>query len=438
MHKKLKKYKNIIIGEFMNEMIKFNLNNVDVQLINTTKYKTVTGIISFVRPLNKEDFTYYSLLNRLIGSSSMKYKTKKDISFKMYDLYDCSVYMTTNYSYKVANSIFVFQTVNGKIVKDNDLVKKCVDLLKDIIFNPLIDNDGFNEKNFIEEKRALENDIKKVYNNKRKYAFRKLVEAMEPNSIISESTLGNIDILNELTPKKLYDFYLDVLNNSTVNMGVIGDISKEEVIDLFNDFKLQSKNFEFEFFPALNGFRDKVLEVSEKQDIMQAKLMLGFRFDIDFNSKQYIPLILFNAMFGGMFGSTLFMEVRERQSLAYDISSEILLGKKILIVSGGVDSKNCDITSDIIIKELEKYKQGIIDENVLSIAKEFIINDLKELQDSQFASLSYKLENSINNRPSPEEIIDKIKVVTIDDIKLVSNMIELDTIFTLKPGEEHE
>ena len=72
----------------MNKEINFQLNNIDIQLISTKKYKTITGIISFVRPLEKEHFTYYSLLNRLIGSSSMKYKTKKDISFKMYDLYE--------------------------------------------------------------------------------------------------------------------------------------------------------------------------------------------------------------------------------------------------------------------------------------------------------------------------------------------------------------
>ena len=207
---------------------------------------------------------------------------------------------------------------------------------------------------------------------------------------------------------------------------------------LFKDFNVASKKFDFEFAPEIHGFKDKVLEISEQQSIMQAKLMMGFRFDIDFNSEYYIPLILFNAMFGGMFGSTLFMEVRERQSLAYDIASEVLLGKKLFIVSCGVDSKNSGLASDIIIKELEKYKQGNIDTNVLNIAKEFIINDLKELQDSQFASLSYKMERNINSRPSPEEIIDKIKSVSLEDIKAVSNMIMLDTIFTLQPGEDYE
>lgn len=422
----------------MNKEINFQLNNIDIQLISTKKYKTITGIISFVRPLEKEHFTYYSLLNRLIGSSSMKYKTKKDISFKMYDLYDCSVYMTTNYSYKVANNLFVFQTINGKIVDDNQLIENCIDLLKEIMFNPLINENGFDEKNFLEEKRALENDIKKIYNNKRKYAFRKLVEAIEPNSIFSESTLGNLDVLNEITPSKLLEFYNGIFDSSTINIGIIGDIEKEEVEMLFKDFNVSSKKFDLEFAPKIESFKDKVLEISEQQSIMQAKLMMGFRFDIDFNSEYYIPLILFNAMFGGMFGSTLFMEVRERQSLAYDIASEVLLGKKLLIVSCGVDSKNSNLASDIIIKELEKYKQGNIDTNVLNIAKEFIINDLKELQDSQFASLSYKMERNINSRPSPEEIIDKIKSVSLEDIKAVSNMIMLDTIFTLQPGEDYE
>ena len=185
----------------MNQEYNFKLNNIDFLLTKTTQYKTVTGVISFVRPLNKEDFTYYTLLNRLIGSSSKKYNTKKILSNKMFELYDCSVYMSTNYAYKTANSFFIFQTVNGKLVNDQELVKKCIDLLHEIMFNPLVDENGFDEKNFNEEKRSLENDIKNIYNSKKKYSFRKMMEAMAPNDIISCSNLGDLDVLKTITPK---------------------------------------------------------------------------------------------------------------------------------------------------------------------------------------------------------------------------------------------
>ena len=150
------------------------------------------------------------------------------------------------------------------------------------------------------------------------------------------------------------------------------------------------------------------------------------------------PLLIFNAMYGSMFGSTLFTVIREQYSLTYDISSEILLNKKILIVSCGVDNKNCSLASDLVIKELEKYKQGIIDEKLLRVAKDFIINDLKEMQDSAFSSLSYMIERKLSDRPTIDEMFDKIHNVSLDDIKEVSNLIKLDTIFILKPGDDYE
>jgi len=56
----------------------------------------------------------------------------------------------------------------------------------------------------------------------------------------------------------------------------------------------------------------------------------------------------------------------------------------------------------------------------------------------QISILSYKLENIISDRPSIDEIIDKINLISIDDIIEVSNMIKLDTIFTLTSGDEYE
>ncbi len=165
---------------------------------------------------------------------------------------------------------------------------------------------------------------------------------------------------------------------------------------------------------------------------------MGFRFDIDYNHPLYIPLIVFNAMFGSMFGSSLFMNIREKHSLTYDIASELMINKKILLVSCGVDQKNVELTSDLVIKDLNNYQNGNIDESILKNAKEFLINDLKEMQDLQFSSLSYKLENILSKRPSIDEMIDKIQAIKSEEIIEVSKYIKLDTIFTLMPGDENE
>ena len=60
----------------MNEKINFDLNGINYTLINTKKYKVISGIISFVRPLEKEEMTYYSFISRLVNSACEKFPTK--------------------------------------------------------------------------------------------------------------------------------------------------------------------------------------------------------------------------------------------------------------------------------------------------------------------------------------------------------------------------
>ena len=171
---------------------------------------------------------------------------------------------------------------------------------------------------------------------------------------------------------------------------------------------------------------------------MQAKLMMGFVYNVNFDDQNYVPLLVFNAMFGGMFSSTLFKVIREENSLAYDISSDVILNKKIMVVSGGIENSNVNRTCDIVIKELEKYKDGIIDEELLKIAKDFLINDIKEMEDSPNALLNYSLEATISKKQDLDDIIKNIQGVTKEDIIKVSNLITLDSIFELLPGDENE
>ena len=55
----------------------------------------------------------------------------------------------------------------------------------------------------------------------------------------------------------------------------------------------------------------------------QAKLNLGYRFPAIYGNANYYTFVVFNMMFGGDPSSVLFSEVREKQSLAYSIHSQI-------------------------------------------------------------------------------------------------------------------
>lgn len=423
----------------MNKQIEFKHNNIDYLLFNTKKTKSIRIIIEYIRPTKLEDITYYSLLGRLIGSTTKNYKSKKELANKLNSLYDASMYMTTSYSYLTACNEFRFQIINGKLVNDDNLMGDAMSLFEEIIFRPNIINNAFPKKDFDEEVKSLESDIKSIYNNKGRYAYRKLLEMIAPNDIFSASTLGDLNVLKTITPESLYDFYQNILNDSKVIVGVIGDITQEEVIKYLGNLPLKSNN-DLSFLTKPKAFKvlDKVNEKKEYQDIAQAKLVMGFNYDIDVQSKYYVPLLVFNAMFGSMFSSTIVKVIREEKSLSYDISSSLVLNKKFLFVSGGIERKNVDKCCDIVIKELEKYKQGIIDEQLLNVAKEFMINDLKQLEDSPGALLGYYLTAILTGKIDIDTLIKDVYNVTLEDIRNVSNLVSLHSIFQLLPGDANE
>ena len=70
--------------------------------------------------------------------------------------------------------------------------------------------------------------------------------------------------------------------------------------------------------------------------------------------------------------------------------------------------------------------------------KDYIVNDLKDIDDYPFSSLTFALESRISNRPTFDETIKGIKDVTKKDVINVCNKIKLDTIYVLTPGDENE
>src|SRR5690606_23524358 len=162
---------------------------------------------------------------------------------------------------------------------------------------------------------------------------------------------------------------------------------------------------------------EKVKEVVEKQNINQAKLLMGFRTDVNTKSDKFPAALLFNAIFGGTFTSGLMQVVREEHSLAYYIASQIINDLKILIVTAGIDQNQYQLASDLIIKQLESYKAGNISDDLIAIGKENIVNELLEIEDSPRKLNAFHLRNYLHGMDiSIPEMVEKIKNIAKEDL----------------------
>lgn len=412
---------------------KFNVKNIPTFLAKTDKFKTLTIQVVFLNEFNKENATKLSLLTRLLNSSTKLYNSKKKLVNKLYDLYDASIAVYSYPTYKTSTTIFSLEIVNENNLNDKNLLNEGIEFLNEVIFNPNIENNKFSKKEFLEEKRRLKESIEKIYDNKNRYSLRKMIQLMCKDEITSVSSLGTLEDLEKITEEDIADEYQRLVNTSNISMYIVGDIEKNDVINKFSKLEF-TKNSEFNFEIESNEEHNVIgiKEEKEIQNLNQSILCMGFRTEFNTSHPLYYQSLVFCEMYGGGYVSDLFRVVREENSLAYNIVSQLISDVKLMVVNAGIDGKNYDLTTNLIIKELANYKMGKINSDLLEIAKSSLISEVAEIEDDSKAYISYMIKNYMTKTDmSLEDIIYKLNETTIDDVRKVANGITLDTIFLL-------
>lgn len=410
-----------------------NIGNIPVFFSKTDKFKTISIQVILLNKFDKSLATKLSLLTRLMNNTTKNYSTKRDFVNKLYDLYDASVSVYSYPSYKTSINIFSMKIVNENHLNDKTVTEEAFKFLNEVIFNPNFINEEFNKKEFNEEKTRLKETIERIYDNKNRYALRCLLNSMCPNEIASISSLGNLEDLEKITSKDIYDTYIYLINTSNYSVYVVGDVEEDRLIDnlKYLNFPI-NKSFEYEIASEEEYKIDKVKEINEIQNINQSILCMGYRNDFNINHPKYYQSLVFCEMFGGGYISDLFRVVREDNSLAYSIVSQMISDVKLMVIDAGIDKEKYHDVINIINEILENYKKGIIDEELLEISKISLISGIEETEDSAGAYIAYMLRNYLANEDlTLEEAINKIAATTKEDIIKIAKGIHLDTIVLL-------
>jgi predicted Zn-dependent peptidase len=144
---------------------------------------------------------------------------------------------------------------------------------------------------------------------------------------------------------------------------------------------------------------------------------------------------VFNGIFGGFPHSKLFLNVREKNSLAYYASSRVESHKGLLMVMSGIEMKNYERALTIIHEQMEAMKKGDFTDKELEQTKAVIKNQLLETIDTPYGMTEVLYHNVVakTNR-TIEEWIEGVEKVQKDEIVQLAEKIQLDTVYFLKGG----
>ena len=416
---------------------KIKANNYNIHFIKTDKYKTITIKINFKRKLKKEDVTIRNLLIDTLFSSSKKYPTKRLMEIETENLYGLSyrgfVFASGIYSILSLETTFL----NDKYTEKGNTLKS-IDFLAEVLFNPDINNNRFNDYGFNLAYHNLEDELLSIKENANLYSQIRLLELID-DPAYSMRSIGYLDDLKKIKPTDLYNYYLDVINSDNIDIFIVGNVDDKVIEYIKNKYKFSKRliyNDSHIYKP--DKYHKKTIKEVEEIDNSQSKLVMGFKLiDLTDFERRYV-LNIYNYLLGGSADSKLFKNVREKESLCYSISSFSYPLTGLFTIKAGINASNYNKALKLIDKEIKDMEKGNFDLKDIENGKLAYISSLKELNDSPNGLLSLYMSRYYVKADSIANKIKNIKKVTYEDIINLSHKIKLDTIYLLKGTSNEE
>jgi predicted Zn-dependent peptidase len=414
-------------------------NGVNFRSIKDTRFKTMRISVNFMLPIKKQTAATNALLPFLLSRASREYPDFTKLGERLAELYGAELNADVQ---KLGEAqvlaVCAVGLADRYALNGENISLELAKLLCSIIFDPPFENGLFPQDGFDQEKRQTVEMIDSEYNDKRIYAKQRCEQIMCANEPFGISRYGSReDILNVKRPE-LTDAWNYVLNNAKIEIMVLGDCNPQPVYEGFcKAFQALNRKSTADCHTEIVRDVSKVKDETEKQDIAQSKLVLGFRAGTAVPDENVMAVKLLSALYGGTPHSKLFLNVREKLSLCYYCSSRYDSNKGILFVESGVETQNIEKAKAEILLQLDEIKKGNFDDEEINSAKLSMCNSYRTLGDYLGGLESWYVSQTFQNKIlTPEEAADEINSVTREQIIAVANKVALDTVYRLVGSED--
>lgn len=408
-------------------------NGINLNIIETDMFKSNLISFYFVRPLLTEEATMNALLPLVLKRGTKKYENNLKIQRKLEEMYGADLGVSVSKRGERQVVKFTIEWIDDSFVRDKDYVYEVIDMIREIIYNPVLEGDAFKKEYVAQEKENLRRRIEGKINNKRGYAIDRCIEEMCKNERYSVSGLGSLEELADIDERKLYRHYREFVESSPMEIVYVGRKNKriieymEERLDIHRSSLVEIPRESIDYEYTTKNM------IHEELDVNQGKLVLGYRSNVAFEDKLYPGLVMTSELLGGNTNSKLFKNVREKESLAYYAASTLIKYKSILIVDSGIEFESYDKALKIIIEQLEEIKKGKFTDEDIDISKKSIISSYKSVYDNIHLISEFFFGKTLSrDERTIDQMMDDILRVTRDDIVKASNTISLDTIYFMK------
>ncbi|MBD2609117.1 insulinase family protein [Scytonema hofmannii FACHB-248] len=225
------------------------------------------------------------------------------------------------------------------------------------------------------ERRLALQDIRSQKEQPFTIAFDQLRQVMYQNHPYAMSVLGDETTMGGLTRADLVKYHQTYFRPDNIVISIAGRVTLEDaatlVENIFGDWQAPSEPLPIVHFPHIKVEPQQRLKVQQTQ---QSVIMLGY-LGPSVRSPDYGALKLLSTYLGNGLSSRLFVELREKRGLAYEVSAffPTRLHPASFVVYMGTAPENTSIALTGLRTEVDLLSSNQLEESALQAAKNKIL-----------------------------------------------------------------
>lgn len=407
---------------------------VHLHFIQSEKFKTNKIKVRFSAPMSEKTIAGRVLTASMLETSNALYPTSQSFREKLANLYGA------NFSTSLSRRGLVhYLDINLSFVRDQFLSRKNVltdemlEFLKASLFSPLSNGDAFDAKTFEIEKKNVLTDLEAEIENHFYHAHRKLNDLFYDLSEMRIPRVGTVELVEKETAESSFATFQQMLKEDQVDFFFIGNFNEIAIRDKIQDFHFAEREQPLELMYQQN-YSNVTRENLEQREVHQSIIELAYHFSAQYGDSEHLPLIVLNGLLGGFAHSKLFVNVREKESLAYTISSNFDIFSGLMRIYAGIDRANRTKTIALINRQILDLKRGNFTDDELEQTKKMLKNSILLAQDRQNTLIERAYMSAVLGKKflSLEAWLESLENVRKNEVIKAAQQLKLQAIYFME------
>lgn len=410
------------------------IKGVHLHFIQSEKFKTNKIKVRFSAPMSEKTIAGRVLTASMLETSNALYPTSQAFREKLANLYGA------NYSTSLSRRGLVhYLDINLSFVRDqflsrkNMLADEILDFLKASLFFPLSNGQAFDTKTFEIEKRNVLTDLEAEIENHFYHAHRELNNLFYDLPEMRIPRVATIELVEKETAETSFAAFQQMLTQDQIDFFFIGDFNEIAVREKIQEFQFSEREQPLQLSYQQN-YSNITREKLEQRDVHQSIVELAYHFSSQYGDSGHLPLIVLNGLLGGFAHSKLFVNVREKESLAYTISSSFDIFSGLMRIYAGIDRANRTKTIALINRQILDLKRGHFTDEELEQTKNMLKNSILLAQDRQNTLIERAYMSSVLGKKflSLEAWLKALENVSKTDLIEAAQQLKLQAIYFME------